>query len=431
MNVSMKHKIELFSLLLIAMLTASCSDDRGWIKTEEGYYFYGKITTESSVYTWSGKTKGKVIDGEGVLKVISDDGKYTDEAKIIPKYGILKDDDWKTTPVGKFVGIVEDSYPSGFGVLMTDSDIVCGEFDDGYVNDKEAFVFSHDGKLKYKGSMKEGLYHGEGELYNDGFILYKGEFKSGKYHGNGTLYSNGKIVKSKWSEGREDKSSIINQTARALNIITYNDEENDVAKDQVVDEQFYQDEETFMNSLSDEFSKMVSEQVKENVEDRFDLFDLPRILWQSIFSGDTYRKNAAEEALCEELSNKDLQDWINEKINTYNSVNGKSFNNVELSPIKEGEIFDEKTFAKIKDREALEWTDIILDIVITIIIIIVMIALAVATGGAVGCVIDIIIMIIVFVVVDIHMPEQEEQISNMVIDNYVEYFEDQHIEEQL
>jgi hypothetical protein len=56
--------------------------------------------------------------------------------------------------------------------------------------------------VKYRGSYKNGVKEGEGEIYNsDDSVCYKGEFKDGLPHGKGTAYNKDKVVEAQWIEG--------------------------------------------------------------------------------------------------------------------------------------------------------------------------------------------------------------------------------------
>lgn len=62
------------------------------------------------------------------------------------------------------------------GVLIFSADI---DRESGYAKGKEYYK---DGKLKYEGEFKNGLYHGDGVLYgNDGKEVYDGEWERGNY----------------------------------------------------------------------------------------------------------------------------------------------------------------------------------------------------------------------------------------------------------
>lgn len=61
-----------------------------------------------------------------------------------------------------------------------------------------------NGRLKYEGTYKNGLFEGEGKLFNKaGELIYEGGFKEGNFHGYGTEYDINLKVKyfGKWQNG--------------------------------------------------------------------------------------------------------------------------------------------------------------------------------------------------------------------------------------
>mmetsp|Transcript_16443 Transcript_16443/g.31154 ORF Transcript_16443/g.31154 Transcript_16443/m.31154 type:complete len:494 (+) Transcript_16443:1452-2933(+) len=86
----------------------------------------------------------------------------------------------------------------------------CGEFDSGKLSGIGAITYKNelDQKIKYSGGWKDGLYHGEGELFFAGSSdveFYKGGFKKGYFHNFGYLkYRNGTYYKGSFSYGVKD-----------------------------------------------------------------------------------------------------------------------------------------------------------------------------------------------------------------------------------
>jgi hypothetical protein len=55
-----------------------------------------------------------------------------------------------------------------------------GEFRDGVPHGEECTIYHDNGKLKYRGGVEEGVYEGQGSLYNRrGIMEYGGEFSQG------------------------------------------------------------------------------------------------------------------------------------------------------------------------------------------------------------------------------------------------------------
>jgi hypothetical protein len=106
-----------------------------------------------------------------------------------------------------------------------------------------------------------------------------------------------------------------------------------------------------------------------------------------------------------------------------------------MKSISKNEIVGDKEFKLINDREWLEWDDIGIGAWITFIINLIIDLIVIFTLQAPGCLIvigkDAIIMCIVFFVVDIHEPRIEEKITNEITENYINYIENQSLENQI
>ena len=93
-----------------------------------------------------------------------------------------------------YSGDYVDGVYSGEGKLYDAGNLVYeGTFLQG-LYDGEGKLYDA-GDLVYEGTFLQGLYDGEGKLYDEGNLLYKGMFAQGLYDGEGTLYEkNGKLL---------------------------------------------------------------------------------------------------------------------------------------------------------------------------------------------------------------------------------------------
>ncbi len=55
-------------------------------------------------------------------------------------------------------------------------------------------AFDEQGRVLYEGTFANGLYDGQGSLYQEGVLVYEGEFAAGLYEGRGKLYEDGQLV---------------------------------------------------------------------------------------------------------------------------------------------------------------------------------------------------------------------------------------------
>ena len=311
-----------------------------------------------------------------------------------------------------------------------------------------------NGVLVYDGEWKKDKRDGYGKSYNDkSLIVYEGEWDDDKYDGEGKLYEKGKCIEGKWDEGQLTKSistSVFNEIGRSINAFWGADSLNmDVFNDKEIDEHVAKSKIEFVNQLTVEVNDYLKEKLKERVEDRFGFLHLLRMIFQPWFSSDVSRARYAEEYFCENLQAKDLQQLINSKIDYFNSQNSTSpLNYVSLKKIPQNEIVDTNVAIRVFDREAMELTDVIGGVVVDLIICWVV---GFIIGFIIGCipplwfllpyvgVIDTILGIVAFVVAiyfsifhtTVACIEMENQIVQMLIENYNSYLNSQNIVEQM
>ncbi|OMJ67394.1 hypothetical protein SteCoe_35449 [Stentor coeruleus] len=180
-------------------------------------YFYYKNNEIISEFVPPGKEsyEGEYI--KGTLK--HGYGTYTyangDQYRGVWEYDIRKGDCemiWANRQ--KYKGKWDKDKIKGHGTLkMTDGAIYSGVFDgiqnftgtyttpDGNdYNDKE-MNYSYNNGMYYHGTLKDSLWHGQGNLKYPGGLEYSGNFENGLYHGNGEERYGKVNYKGEWDKG--------------------------------------------------------------------------------------------------------------------------------------------------------------------------------------------------------------------------------------
>lgn len=453
----------LFVVILIFIIP-SCSDKKGkeWILTENGYYFWGLKSTDDAIYQWDGDSIYNLAHGKGNLKVIQDNGTYTNTASIKLNYGAINKSDWKHTANGVFLGEMKENRPTGFGVLKMEDNTYIGIFKDGVLDGGEVTILINDtllyhgayskgqyhgdgvlydkhNKTQYIGEFKNGLYHGFGKLLSDGDLVYIGNWKNGQYHGEGILYKDGNAIKGDWSKGLFQKPLVdrtIEQIADQWNSLRGKDITD--RKSPIETLKVMEAEAFVIDSLTAFVSRIAREKIQNNVEDRFGITSIPRILWQKIFSDNVDRMDYAQEAFLKEISPEEMKGMINEKIRFHNeNSSGSKIKSVEFSAIDRHEIVTESVFRLIQTRETMEYTDLFLGIIIDLIIGLILgyiIGFLVTLfhlggvgrwpGAIIGAIIGIIVAIVTIGKAEAKL---EEDITQQVIENFMNYINKQDI----
>jgi len=452
-----------FLLLLILFIVVSCKTDekkKDWIITENGLTFWGFRAAADAKYQWDGDSIFNIANGKGTLKVTTDNGEYTNKVTLHLNYGSLREDEWKKCPNGRFLGKMEENCPQGFGILqignrttigifnkgklvdgiitilIKDSILYHGEIEDNFYNGN-GDLYAH-GKLLYTGHWRKGKYNGYGKEYSEGNLVYSGNWKDGLYNGGGTLFVDGNAIKGDWDKGHLQgalDNRISEQVIQQYKLLLGKDldKKKQVAPNLIS----YTDAETYVfDSIPQIISKEVRETIKENVEDRFGLLDLPRIFFQKLFSDNSDRMDYAQKALTENIMAEEIQDLINEKIRFYNEQTLDSVKlkgNIKLEPIGRNEIVDDAVFEQINARETSEYTDVLLDITfVTIISTIIgsLIGYFFRISNITGVVGFILGFILGVFLVGKAQSKLEDKISEMATHNYMIYIENQNISSQ-
>ena len=411
-------------------------------------------------YLGKGKVKKGYVRPEkyGVL-IINET--YPDDPKALKR--INMDDSWLQTHNKIYVGDFHKGRFSGYGRLYGNNLLeyegywkkgekssVGKEYKDGYLiyngyfkrgqrsgpGDEFARNTETDSLYKkYTGEWKNGKYDGYGKIYNEHILIYEGYWKNGLYDGKGKLYANGECIDGKWEEGINAKiynKTLINQ------VLTYFGKDESDSDHQYLESQLAENDQEFINALSNELNEKIENTISENVDKRFGVINLCRMYFQWAVISDVKRAKKAERALCKGLSPKDLTKEINAKIDHYNETTGADLSYIkDLDDIPELSIVTTDVAVKILEREAMEVTDaaigFLLDIFICIII-------ASIIGYVSGCYLPAAILNIVSVIVGIIilllyggpiMNQLEIVIKQLLIYNFQQYMGSQNIISQI
>ncbi|MCQ2195589.1 MAG: hypothetical protein MJZ28_11650 [Paludibacteraceae bacterium] len=194
---------------------------------------------------------------------------------------------------------------------------------------------------------------------------------------------------------------------------------------------YHQSESDFKTHLREDFYSITELKLKENIEDRFDWLSLPRMLWQTLFTSDTKRRIAAENALIDGISRDDLQNYINGEITIFNKYNfeRKRLNKVSLTSMS-GHIVTDEVWELINEREWMEWKDLvggalvaviggfIVGFIIGFVIGLLGGPLALVTAPAFGIIVDLIVLGIYAYFTSDMFVEQDALIQNKVLENF-------------
>lgn len=310
------------------------------------------------------------------------------------------------------------------------------------------------GQIWYDGTWKNGKRDGEGKLYNEsGFMVYDGDWDEDLYDGRGKLYENGIVIEGKWDEGSLVKSistSTFEQISHATKIWLGREDTTQVesAEEEPVTALMATNQIEFVEMLQQDIETEVRTQFEKRVDKRFGFWHLIRMWFQPWATSDVRRAKSAEKYFCKKIDAKDMQQFINTKVDYYNKTveADEQLNYVKLQAISKGEIVTTDTALKIFDREAIETTDTLAGILIDILVCFVV---AFVIGFIIGCFIPVLIpyagivdIVLGLVAIGIGLwvsvfrtssvcIELEQQILDMLTNNYMQYIDSQNIISQL
>lgn len=112
------------------------------------------------------------------------------------------------------------------------------------------------------------------------------------------------------------------------------------------------EQEDIVGNIAKETEDYICERVENVVNSRYDWISSPRVWWDVIISSNESRRNDWIEHFEEEGISKDgIQDYINEKVEEYNSKHNQKINQTSLSKI---DIVNDASFELIIKRERYE-----------------------------------------------------------------------------
>lgn len=409
MNLKRTFKFALSLLVLVAIVSCSVDGERGWIKTKEGYYFYGNIAgvEKTAVYSWDGESRGVTIHGKGKLTVYSENGSYTHTDNVNAYYGTINKKDYKPTADGDFIGEVIENKPSGFGVLINENHVVIGDFEDGQVN-------------------------GFCTIYDNDELRYRGETKNGSYDGLGVKFEEGVVTVGEWDEGvlaESFSSRAGKEVERLWNRVTLNNEANQQTADSEGNtNQFVQGQEVFYDSLSTQLADYMELCARKTVEEKTDWLSVQpfRMFWHCLFVSKSSRMDYWMKAFEENgLSSICVEEFINAKIRQYNKMNPtEKLGTVKISSADVSKVITDDVYDNINDREYAAWGDnlwfelLIAGIIWLILVIITMGAFIPALPLCEGLAA---VVAIVWFVISFFSGDMEQDIVNGVITNYINH----------
>lgn len=211
-------------IFILTFLLFGCAPDNQyrWIETEDGYKLWLPIDNSIDSYSWEGETVDLVGHGEGTLTA-KKNGKIIQRANVSLYYGTInRNGIINVSEHEQYIGEVSSKRYNGFGVLIKNSGVFIGNFENGNANGMCSYF--KNGSLKYKGQWKEHKFHGNGILYSDGdstigvwgngkllsakttqhtqYGRYSGDIKNNLPNGEGTMnYNNGWIYEGEWDDG--------------------------------------------------------------------------------------------------------------------------------------------------------------------------------------------------------------------------------------
>ena len=487
-----------FLLLTISILALAGCTKPHWVQTNDGKYIFGKFKDKYNL-VWDGPCNAVLADGNGTLSSFNDEGELKESIKVSTRLGAVSDYSYVATEVGSYLGKKKKGLPDGFGVLIKDNTVSIGYFKKGLLH-KGSFqeytiidgklqplMFGFmkkgkvsgvgeeysDGVLVYKGGFKKGLRNGIGQAYDKGEVIYNGSWKNGKRHGNGTQYKNGGLVayegewendqydgrgklyengicqEGKWEEGRLTKSissSAFSDLAKATK--KWFSSDTLAVEGEIVQESLpvATSQMEFISDLDTELRERLQTNFDKKVDKRFGFWNLLRMIFQPWFSSDVKRATSAQKYFCKDVSSKDIQNFINEKVDYYNSTASEKLSYVKLDKLPTGAVVDTDVALKVFEREALETTDVGVGILVDIIVCVI---IAFIIGFIIGAfipplwpyigLVDIIMAIIAFSI-GLYLSvfrttalalDLEASIKQMLVDNYMLFIDSQNVITQL
>ncbi len=193
-----------------------------------------------------------------------------------------------------YSGTYKKGLKSGLGKEYNKNGIV---YDGGFKNGQRWGLGREfdDNGIIYDGEWANGKYSGQGISFNSrGLVEYEGEWKNGLYNGKGKLYKNGECIEARWKNGSKHETiatSIIKQVKRTSSLFLEGNNRNSdaIEEEDTVSIQQTKKQQDFIESLSFQLHEHVTNEIETRVNKRFNLFQIPRMVFQPYFSSEATR----------------------------------------------------------------------------------------------------------------------------------------------
>lgn len=309
--------------------------------------------------------------------------------------------------------------------------------------------------LLYNGEWKDGMRHGVGVEYNErGIVVYEGSWKKDMYDGKGTLYKEGKCIEGRFDEGRlekEFKVSVMDQVKRTTNQLLGKevfDEQEASAEESIAtpESSVASSKMEFIKSMMPELEEYAKEKIDKRVDKRFGFWNIVRMATQPVFRKELKRMDKAQKYFCKDLTPNTIEKWINAKVDYYNQSHEDKLGSVSLEKIGKNQIVTSEVAKKVFARENREIGGFLAGILISLLVVFVLTAIAIVIMFAleveevwIAIIVDVAIAVIAFLVsigVDIFVngpicTALENEIKQMVLENYMAYINSQDIIAQM
>lgn len=302
--------------------------------------------------------------------------------------------------------------------------------------------------LLYNGEWKDGMRHGVGIEYNErGIVVYEGSWKKDMYDGKGTLYKEGKCIEGRFDEGRlekEFKVSVMDQVKRTTNQFLGKevfDEQETSAEESIAtpESSVASSKMEFIKSMMPELEEYAKEKIDKRVDKRFGFWSILRMSTQPVFRKELKRMDKAQKYFCKDLTPNTIEKWINAKVDYYNQSHEEKLKPVNLDKIEKNQIVTIEVAQKVFDREFMEIGSGIRDVLIGFLVLQILALIVCIFAPQVGfiiegvaTIIEFIICIVIAIVYDSPLcVGLENEIKQMVLENYMAYINSQDIIAQM
>lgn len=183
-------------LIILACFSIVCCNKANWTQTTDGAYIYGVFPKNSDI-VWKGNVIGPLVTGKGTIVILDKEGVVKESEDVEAVMGAITGYNYVPIREGQYLGKRKKGLPNGFGSLIVHDTLYLGKFKKGKLNSGYAQLYCLHGDTAnpyYLGSVKKGVYHGQGSCFKDGIIAYQGGFNKGRKSGLGNEYKGGELI---------------------------------------------------------------------------------------------------------------------------------------------------------------------------------------------------------------------------------------------